>query len=66
MYYQKKDLINIKDIDGNKCLKWCLLRYIHPKNLNTVRIREIDKEFSKNLDFHPIQNGGGGGEGKTP
>ena len=29
-----KDLINIQNIDDYKCFKWCLVRYLHPVDLN--------------------------------
>ena len=40
---------------GNKCLKWCLVRYLHPVDKNPARIRKISKDFSRKLHFKDIK-----------
>ena len=44
----KKSLINIQNLDGNKCFKWCLVRYLHPADYDTAK---VDKDFARELDF---------------
>ena len=44
----KKAIINIKNKD-DKCFLWCILRYLHPKEINEERIGDLKKyEFSLN------------------
>ena len=47
----KKGLINVQNIDDNKCFKWCLVRYLHLVDHKPRRITKIDKDFAKKLDF---------------
>ena len=52
--HPQKALINIKNTDGNKCnkcFKWCLVRYLHSVHCNKSRIRKVDKDFARELDF---------------
>ena len=42
----KKGLNNIQNIYDNECFKWCLVRYLHPEDHNTVRIRKVDTNFT--------------------
>ena len=44
----KKAIINIKNKD-DKCFLWCILRYLHPKERDEERIKDLEKyEFSLN------------------
>ena len=45
----KKGLINIQNFDDNECLKWCLVRYVHPEDHRPEKIREIIKLFGDDL-----------------
>ena len=38
----KKAIINIKNRD-DKCFLWCILRYLHPKEINEERIGDLKK-----------------------
>ena len=38
----KKAIINIKNKD-DKCFLWCILRYLHPKEINEERIGDLKK-----------------------
>ena len=49
--HPKKELINIQNIDDNECFKWCLVRYLNPADHYPARITNIDKGFTKKLDF---------------
>ena len=49
--HPSKGLINIQNIDGNECFKWCLVRYLNPTNHNPRRIAKSYKDFAKRLDF---------------
>ena len=52
---QRKGLINIQNIDDNKCFKWCLIRYLNPAEHNPRRITKADKDFAKKLFFKDIK-----------
>ena len=52
---EKKYVKNVKNIDDNEWFKWCLVKYLHPSDLNPGRIRKSDKDFSKILDFKDIK-----------
>ncbi|CAH3016600.1 unnamed protein product [Porites evermanni] len=44
----KKAIVNIKNKD-DKCFLWCILRYLHPKESQEERIKDLEKyEFSLN------------------
>ena len=44
----KKAIVNIKNKD-EKCFIWCILRYLHPKERDEERIKDLEKyEFSLN------------------
>ena len=44
----KKAIVNIKNKD-EKCFLWCILRYLHPKERDEERIKDLEKyEFSLN------------------
>ena len=38
----KECLINIQNIDDNKCFKWCLVRYLHPADYDLARITKTN------------------------
>ena len=38
----KKAIVNIKNKD-EKCFLWCILRFLHPKELNDERIKDLEK-----------------------
>ena len=42
-------MINIQNFDDNECLKWCLVRYVHPEDHRPEKIREIIKLFGDDL-----------------
>ena len=44
-------MINIQTIDDNRYAKCCLVRYLHH---NPARIRKIDQDFGRELDFKDI------------
>ena len=44
----KKAIVNIKNKD-DKCFLWCILRYLHPRDRDEERIKDLEKyEFSLN------------------
>ena len=43
--------MNIQNVNYNECFKWCLVRNLHPVDYHSGRIRKIDKDFAKELDF---------------
>ena len=44
----KKAIVNIKNKD-DKCFLWCILRYLHPRDRDKERIKDLEKyEFSLN------------------
>ena len=44
----KKAIVNIKNKD-DKCFLWCILRYLHPRERDEERIKDLEKyEFSLN------------------
>ena len=48
--HHKKGLINLKNED-NKCFLWCLVRHLNPQKKDPQRIKLVDREFAKGLDF---------------
>ena len=48
-------MINIQNNDGNECFKLCLVGYLHPSDHNPRRIRKVDKDFARKLDFEDIK-----------
>ena len=48
---QIKGLIDIQNVDDKWLFKWCLVRYLCSANHNLARIREVDKDFARELDF---------------
>ena len=49
-----KGLIVIQNKD-NESFKWCLVRYLNPLHRNSVKIRQSDSTFAKQLDFKDIK-----------
>ena len=47
--YQRKGLINIQNIDDNKCFKWSIVRYLNPADRNPARTTKADKDFARKL-----------------
>ena len=43
-----KRLINI-----NK--QWCLIKYLNPVNKNPTEIKNVDREFAKQLNFKSVK-----------
>ena len=61
IFFDKKNLVIIKNLDDNKCLLWCFIRkHLNPVNLNVSRINKKDIEISEelieehNIDFENI------------
>ena len=52
--HARKGLVNIKNIDDKECLKWCLIRYLNLVDHHQARIRKIDKDLARKLDFKDI------------
>ena len=48
-------MINVQNTDDNKCFKWCLVRYINTADHNPRRIKKVDKDFAKRLNFKDIK-----------
>ena len=54
--HPRKGLINIQNIDDNRCFKWWFVRYLNPEDHNLRRIRNTDKEFAKRLDLKDFKD----------
>ena len=50
----KKGLINMKNED-NECFRWCHIRHLNPQDIHPERIKKLDKEYVKNLDYSEIE-----------
>ena len=48
-------MVNIQNTDDNGCFKLFLVRYLNPADHNPSRIRKVDKDFAKRLDFKDIK-----------
>ena len=64
MFFKKKNLVIIKNLNDNKCLLYCYIRkHLNPIEKNVCRINKKDIEFSKELideynsDFENISIG---------
>ena len=64
MFFKKKNLVIIKNLNDNKCLLWCFIRkHLNPIEKNITRINKKDIEISKelidefNTDFENISIG---------
>ena len=49
---KKKSIINIQNKD-NKCFLWSILRYLHPIQMNEVRLTDL-KKYENDLNFKGI------------
>ena len=54
--HPKDGLIIIQNFNDDECLKWYWLRYLHPAYHHPARIRQVDKDFARELDFKIISN----------
>ena len=61
LFFNKKNLIIIKNLNDNKCLLWCYIRkHLNPIEKNVSRINKKDIEVSKelideyNIDFENV------------
>ena len=61
IFFNKKNLVIIKNLNDNKCFLWCYIRkFLNPIEKNVSRINKKDIEISKelinecNLDFEDI------------
>ena len=56
IFFNKKNLVNIKNLNDNKCFLWCYIReFLNPIEKNISRINKKDIEFSEELiDEHNI------------
>ena len=50
---RKKAIINLQNTD-NKCFLWSILRYLHPVQMNEVRITDL-KKYENDLNFNEIK-----------
>ena len=48
-------MVNIQNTDSNRCFKWCLVKYPHPADHNPKKIRKVDKDFARQLDFKELK-----------
>ena len=50
IFFKKKNLVIIKNLNDNKCLLWCFIRkHLNPIEKNITRINKKDIEISKEL-----------------
>ena len=56
LFFNKKNLVIIKNLNDNKCLLWCYIRkHLNPVDTNVSRINKKDIEILKELiDEHDI------------
>ena len=54
LQHPKKGLINLQNRD-NECFRWCHVRCLHPQKTNPDRIKKIDKEFVKELNYDGVR-----------
>ena len=64
LFFKKKNLVIIKNLNDNKCLLWCYIRkHLNPVINNISRVNKKDIQFSKelidehNIDFENISIG---------
>ena len=48
-------MINILNIDDHECLKWCLIRYLNPKDHNLRKITKANQEFAERINFKDMK-----------
>ena len=51
---RNRSLINIKNYD-NECFRWCHIRHLNPQKKNPQRIKKVDREYIKNLNYSGIE-----------
>ena len=51
---RNRSLINMKNKD-NECFRWCHIRHLNPQQKNPQRIKQVDKEYIKNLNYSGIE-----------
>ena len=51
---RNRSLINIKNYD-NECFRWCHIRHLNPQKKNPQRIKTVDKQYIKNLNYSGIK-----------
>ena len=51
---RNRSLINMKNTD-NECFRWCHIRHLNPQKTNPQRIKQVDKEYIKNLNYSGIE-----------
>ena len=50
LFFNKKNLIIIKNLNDNKCLLWCYIRkHLNPMQKNVSKINKKDIDISKEL-----------------
>ena len=42
-------------MNDNECLKWCIMRYSHPADHHSTRIRKSDEKLAVKLHFEDIK-----------
>ena len=47
LYQSRKGLINVRNINNNEFLKWCLVRYLNRADYTLTTITKSDKDFGK-------------------
>ena len=52
--HSSKGLINMKNED-NECFRWCHIRHLNPQANHPERIKKVDKQYIKNLDYTGIE-----------
>ena len=50
---RKKAILNIQNTD-EKCFLWCLLRYLHPRDKNDFRLKDL-KQYENSLNTKGIK-----------
>ena len=50
---RKKAIINIRNTD-EKCFLWCVLRYLHPRDINDLRLTDL-KQYKNTLNTKGIK-----------
>ena len=48
-----KGLINLKNKD-QECFRWCHIRHLNPQETHPERIKKVDREYIKNLNYSGI------------
>ena len=49
-----KGLINLQNKD-QECFRWCHIRHLNPQEKNPQRIKKVDREYIKNLNYSGIE-----------